>query len=99
MIQNGYSPSPSGTQTQLLLNLKTLVDVLIHMENSITKTVTEKSRVRTHGLGASEHPRRLSKASLESWLQSLDSLEFQWNVPNQVVRLYPSPFWYWPKHS
>ena len=47
MIQNRYSPSLSGTQTQLLLNLKTLVDVLIHMENSITKTVTEKSRVRT----------------------------------------------------
>ena len=66
MIQNRYSPSPSGTQSQLLLNLKTLVDVLIHMENSITKTVTEKSRVRTHRLGASEHPRRLPKACLES---------------------------------
>ena len=36
---------PVGTLNQLLHNLKTLVDVLIHMENSIVKTVTEKSRV------------------------------------------------------
>ena len=35
-----------GTLHQLLYNIKTLVDVLVHMENSIIKTVTENSKAR-----------------------------------------------------
>ena len=35
-----------GTQHQLLYNIKTLVDVLVHMENSIIKKVTENSKAR-----------------------------------------------------
>ena len=37
----------TGTPNQLLHNLKTLVDVLSHMENTIVKTITDKSHVRT----------------------------------------------------
>ena len=58
-LTHSLAHTHTGTPNQLLHSLKTLVDVLIHMENTIIKAVTTKSQC---------HVRTLVSCNMGEWL-------------------------------